>query len=104
MNLLLQVQNNSFVRHMVCSKNGTRTFLSSEQLPNDFSKILFYRSRLTMVPPSFLRFVIFGRTVYEEDNHKETIKMRHIRASLTMLSALNNNTANKSYYFLYKCK
>ena len=35
-------QNDSFIRHIVSNKNVKRTFMSSEPLPYDFSKILFY--------------------------------------------------------------
>ena len=62
MSLPAKFQINSFVRHVVFSKNA-RMLLSSEPLPDDFIKILFYATRSTMVLSSMLNFMIVSRIV-----------------------------------------
>ena len=49
-------RNNSFVRRTVSSKNVKSTFLSSEQLPDDFSETVFYGNQVNYDIPLCVEF------------------------------------------------
>ena len=42
-----KISEDSFVRYIISTKNVKGTFLSSESLPDDISKILFYGNQIS---------------------------------------------------------
>ena len=103
-----KIQNNSFVRYIVSSQNVKGTFLLTDPLPGDFSKLFFFGNQVS-----------HGTSVWAEFNGRELNSLRRgeshrnhrtgcLRASLTLLAPPNNQKLKfvakiGIYFFLTFC-